>query len=207
MMPTNVWFLMDAIIGSVATVADRAPEVPAAAMPDDIALAFEAIYRYNADAVYRFCLSQLRDAALAEDVAAEVFASAWAAYPGSNLDGPVAARAWVFRIARNATIDQYRRGASRRSMLARLRVRDGGTATVESTAAVRADLNAVLAALAHLSKRERTLVGLRVAAGLEFAELAAVMRMNESAAKMATHRALAKVRARVGCVDGAAAEA
>ena len=41
---------------------------------------FGDIYAANAAGVYRFCLSQLRNASDAEDVTAEVFASAFAAY-------------------------------------------------------------------------------------------------------------------------------
>ena len=38
---------------------------------------FEEVYREHADAVYRFCVSQLRDQATAEDVTGDVFAAAF----------------------------------------------------------------------------------------------------------------------------------
>ena len=41
---------------------------------------FDEVYRDHADAVYRFCVSQLRDQATAEDVTGDVFAAAFAAY-------------------------------------------------------------------------------------------------------------------------------
>jgi DNA-directed RNA polymerase specialized sigma24 family protein len=40
-------------------------------------------------------------------------------------------------------------------------------------------------------------VGLRVAAGLSFADIGSVLGMREGSAKMATHRALERVRARL----------
>ncbi|MBJ7594695.1 MAG: RNA polymerase subunit sigma-24, partial [Candidatus Dormibacteraeota bacterium] len=41
---------------------------------------FDEVYQEHADAVYRFCVSQLRDLDVAEDVTADVFAAAFAAY-------------------------------------------------------------------------------------------------------------------------------
>jgi DNA-directed RNA polymerase specialized sigma24 family protein len=60
---------------------------------------------------------------------------------------------------------------------------------------VRGDLGSVCAAIESLNERDRQLVGLRVAAGLSYAEVAAVVNMREGAARMATHRALEHVRA------------
>ena len=41
---------------------------------------FDEVYRQLAGPVYRFCLSQVGEPAAAEDVAAQAFASAFAAY-------------------------------------------------------------------------------------------------------------------------------
>ncbi len=169
------------------TVQDTIPRTP-----------FDEVYRRHADQVYRFCLSQLGNAALAEDVAADVFASAFAAYPAASLDGEASVKSWIFRIARNATVDQYRRRARGRVLFDRLTRRAEVGGDIESEAAVRADLRSVLAAVATLGRRDQNLVGLRIAAGLSFTDIAAVMGMSETAAKMATHRALQRVRARVG---------
>lgn len=158
---------------------------------------FATIYRSQADSVYRFCLSQLRDPAVAEDVAADVFASAFAAFARTTLDD-AAIRPWLFRIARNATIDHMRRSRTRRTLFARLRdSQSSATADVETVVVMRHDLRAVLAAMNHLRARDRQLIGLRIAAGLSYGQIATVMRMRENAARMATQRALEKVRARM----------
>jgi RNA polymerase sigma-70 factor, ECF subfamily len=157
---------------------------------------FDEVYLEHADSVYRFCVSQLRDTATAEDVAGDVFAAAFAAYGRVHPD-PAGVRAWLFRIARNAVIDQYRREGRRRSLLLRIGRNRDFADSVEESAEVRSDLRSICAALETLRERDRQLVGLRVAGGLRFAEVGEVLGMRESAAKMATHRALERVRARL----------
>src|SRR5690242_11822553 len=80
---------------------------------------FEEVYRAHLARVYLFCLSQVRNAADAEDLAAESFASAFAAYAKT---APPADRVlpWLLRIARNAVIDHYRRTSRRNTLHARL---------------------------------------------------------------------------------------
>jgi RNA polymerase sigma factor (sigma-70 family) len=155
------------------------------------ALSFEDVYVRYADPVYRFCLSQVREPAAAEDVAADVFASAFAAYPAKLGEGDV--RPWLFRIARNAVIDRQRHARVHARWMRTHRV-DPNRNDVERTAEIRQTLRAVLAAVGRLDSRDRLLVGLRIAAGLPYAEIGAVLQMNENAARMATHRALERVR-------------
>ncbi|HEY6379054.1 MAG TPA: sigma-70 family RNA polymerase sigma factor [Candidatus Dormibacteraeota bacterium] len=157
-------------------------------------LEFEEVYRRHASPLYRYCLSQLGDPQLAEDVAADAFTAAFAAYPRVRPD-PAGVRAWLFRIARNAAIDQRRRGFRGRRASALLAAGSAEAASVETRAELRGDLRAVVTAVAALSRRERQLVGLRIAAGLPYGEVGAVMGMSEASARQATHRALAKVRA------------
>ncbi|MDQ2961438.1 MAG: sigma-70 family RNA polymerase sigma factor [Candidatus Dormibacteraeota bacterium] len=163
---------------------------------DSAVTPFDEVYRDHADAVFRFCASQLRNLAVAEDVTADVFASAFAAYPGARPD-PDGVRPWLFRIARNAVIDQYRRDGRRRTLLVRLGRDRDYSSSVETDAERRGAIEAIVAALQMLGERDRQLVGLRTAAGLSFAEVGAVLGMKEQSAKVATHRALAKLRARL----------
>lgn len=165
-------------------------------------LDFADVYRRHADPVFRYCLSQLHDRAAAEDVAADVFASAFDAHRKSRV-GADGVRPWLFRIARNATIDHRRRSRTGIRLLARLRREPGaGPPGVEMVAATREELRQVLAAIARLRARDRQLVGLRVAACLSYAQIAEVLGMNENAARMATQRAIQRVRAELGNADG-----
>ena len=174
--------------------------------PADSILPFDEVYRVHADAVFRFCASQLRDLATAEDVTADVFASAFASYARVKPDAD-GLRPWLFRIARNAVIDQYRREGRRRSLLVRLGRDRDYSSSVEDVADRQGELRAVTVALQMLGERDRQLVGLRVAGGLGFAEMGAVLGMREHTAKVATHRALARLRARLSPGARAAAGA
>jgi RNA polymerase sigma factor (sigma-70 family) len=157
-------------------------------------LEFEDVYRRHAAPLYRYCLSQLADPQLAEDVAADAFTAAFAAYARVRPD-PAGVRAWLFRIARNTAIDHRRRQVRGRRASALLAAGSAEAASVETRAELRGELRAVVTAVAALPRKERQLVGLRVAAGLSFSEVATVMGMSEAAARQATHRALTKVRA------------
>jgi RNA polymerase sigma factor (sigma-70 family) len=153
---------------------------------------FESVYRDHAEAVYRFCLAQLADQPAAEDCAADAFAAALAAYERTR-PTPDLVRPWLFRIARNSTINWVRREGTRRRLIERVRGQSGDQ-NVESMAALRADLRAALEAIERLPRRDRTLVGLRAAAGLSYPEIASVMGMKENSARRATARAFARIR-------------
>lgn len=160
------------------------------------AAAFSGVYEEHADAVFRYCLAQLGDRAAAEDVAAQAFENACAAWPRLNESDGDGVRRWIFRIARNAVVDHLRRGRRRALLLGRLG-RNGhgpGHTDVETVAAIRAELREVLAAMDGLRRRDRELVGMRVAAGLSYAEIAEVVGTTEQAARTATHRALLRMR-------------
>jgi len=181
------------MIASAALQGAAHPDPEAVDVADEH-LPFEEVYRRHADAVYRFCLSQLGNRAAAEDVAADSFSSAFAAYDRVRPD-QAGLRPWLFRIARNASIDHGRRHRRAGFTLLRLSRAPAPPPDVESLAGLRAELRDVLSAMAGLGRRDRTLVGLRIAGGLSYGEIAEAMGMNEGAARTATHRALGRVRA------------
>jgi RNA polymerase sigma-70 factor (ECF subfamily) len=163
---------------------------------------FARVYEANAAAVYRFCLAQLGDPAAAEDAAADAFSRAYAAWELFPDDEPEAVRRWLFRIARNAAVDVHRRRRRGALLVGRLGGAGlagsnghAGSPDVEAAAALRQELRAALAAVGSLGRRDRELVGLRVAAGMSFAEIAELVGISEQAARTATHRALRRVRA------------
>jgi RNA polymerase sigma-70 factor (ECF subfamily) len=156
---------------------------------------FEDVYQQYALPVYRFCLTQLRDAALAEDLAADVFVSAYRAFDRAPAE-EAGMRPWLFRIATNAVIDHRRRNRRWRQIM------DGMLAAprepapdVEALAQLQAEAREALAVVASLSARDRTLIGLRVGADLTYPEIAVVMKMNVHAVEVATRRALERARA------------
>lgn len=184
--------LLDALPGSTVSDAQQS-EVPAVERPT-----FEHVYQEHSARVYRYCLSQVGNASDAEDLAAEVFAAAFAAYDGARLAGGVLP--WLLRIARNEVIDHRRRRTRRSALLTRF---FGGDSDLDRSADVagevvsRDELRRAIAAMQHLPDRDRTLIGLRIAADLPYAEIAGVLGLSEHAATVATRRALQRLRKRL----------
>jgi RNA polymerase sigma-70 factor (ECF subfamily) len=170
---------------------ERSDGVP---MPEDgvIPLPFEQVYQRHVGPVYRFCLSQMGTASTAEDVTSDTFVAALAAYDRVRPE-EAGLRPWLFRIARNQAVDHRRRVGSARRFLDRQWFRSTPE-HVEEAALLRTELREVIAAMSLLPRRDRQLLGLRLAAGLSFAEIGAVTGMQEAAARVATHRALKRLR-------------
>ncbi|HEV8561732.1 MAG TPA: RNA polymerase sigma factor [Actinophytocola sp.] len=149
---------------------------------------FAEVYREHAARVYRYCLSQVGNAGDAEDLATDVFASAFAAY-GRERSGPVLP--WLLTTARNAIVDHYRRRSRRSALAARFLGAESEAdpaADVEGEVVVRDELRRVLRAMRGMPERDRTLLGLRIAADLPYAEIGTVLGVSEHAATVRTRR-------------------
>jgi len=163
------------------------PPITTAPAPLD----FDALYRGARDDVYAYVVTLLRDRAAAEDVTAQAFERAFRKARSYD-PGKGGARAWLFGIARHAALDELRR----RKRTATLAAEPAdATATAPDDAAARAvDRAAVRAALAGLPPRDRELIALKFHAGLDNAELAAVLGIGVSNAGTQLHRAMTKLR-------------
>ena len=164
------------------------------------ARSFEQVYRDHAGRVFRYCLSQVSNRGDAEDLAADVFAAAFHAFAAADVP-PEAEPAWLLRIARNAVIDHRRKHSRRSALVARFFVT--GTeadpkVNVEGEVVMRDEVRQALAAMAHLSDKDRTILGLRIAAGLSYAEVGAVVGLSDHAATMACKRALTRLQRHMG---------
>jgi len=178
-----------AIAGNLTTPAQLEDSRPDAPPP------FEDIFRKHGADVYRFCLSQLRNPALAEEMASDVFYRALKAYERTKPVGKDVIP-WLFRIAKNAIIDRQRRENRR------IRIFDHITRTAEPmpetehTAGVRAELRLLMEKMKELSERDRMLVGLRVGGDLSYPEIAEITGMSLHTVTVATNRALVRLRQR-----------
>jgi RNA polymerase sigma-70 factor (ECF subfamily) len=164
--------------------------LPAAPGAGKLALDFDALYRAARDDVFSYVATLLRDRGAAEDVTALAFERAFRkrksfdARKGSE-------RAWLFGIARNAALDELRK----RKRSARLAAEPADVAPQPDEEIDRALRRAaVRSAVAALEPRERELIALKFHAGLDNAELAAVLGVSVSNAGTRLHRALTKLR-------------
>jgi RNA polymerase sigma factor (sigma-70 family) len=164
--------------------------LPAAQGAGKVALDFEALYRAARDDVFAYVATLLRDRGAAEDVTALAFERAFRkrgkfdARRGSE-------RAWLFGIARNAALDELRKRKRSAALAAEPEDAAPGPDEEMDRALRRA---AVRTALAALEPRERELIALKFHAGLDNAEIAAVLGVSPSNAGTRLHRALTKLR-------------
>ena len=158
--------------------------------------AFDEVYASHASSVYRFCLSQMGDAEAAADLTHDAFVKAFAAYERARPDS-ASVRTWLVSIARNCCVDRHRQNGRWHLLFRHLQQSRDRPMDVEQFAHDRAELRRVNAAVGTLSSRDRELIGLRVAAELSYREVAEVLRISEQAAKVATFRALKKLRSKL----------
>jgi RNA polymerase sigma-70 factor, ECF subfamily len=161
------------------------------ASPARPALDFEALYRASRDDVFAYVATLLRDRAAAEDVTALTFERAFRRH-GSYDPRKGVERAWLFGIARNAALDELRRNKRRASL--ETEPADAQAQAPEDAADVALRRTAVRAALAALPARDREVVALKFHAGLDNAEIAAVLGVSASNAGTLLHRAMTKLR-------------
>ena len=167
---------------------NSAMTLPAA--PGRIALDFDALYRAARDDVFGYVATMLHDRGAAEDVTALAFERAFRKRKSFN-PARGSERAWLFGIARNAALDELRRGKRTAHLAAEPEaVSPAPDEELERTlrrAAVRT-------ALAELPARDRELIALKFHAGLDNSELADVLGVSVSNAGTRQHRALTKLR-------------
>jgi RNA polymerase sigma-70 factor, ECF subfamily len=178
--------------------AERAPRAAEASQPSSFdGAAFDALFRGCAADVHAYALALLGDRFTAEDVTALSFERLYRSR--SRLDRARGTpRAWLFAIARNATLDELRRRRRHPHLVA-----DEGLAGGEHDAGgaiEHAERRAtVRAALATLTPREREVVLLKFHGQLSNGELAQALGISESNAGTRVHRALTHLRE--NCVE------
>lgn len=156
--------------------------------------AFGQIYEFYAPLVFRFLFAHLDNRLDAEDLTEEVFLRAWQSLPNYRLRG-VPFTGFLFRVARNALYDHYRRRRNRAA--------DPGN-DQELVDDLQPD--PALSVSLHLERRElrqtlaklrpdyRTVLVLRFLVGLSPDETAQAMSRSSGAIRVLQHRALAAAR-------------
>ena len=158
--------------------------------------AFEALYsRYNRR-IQAYVFGMVKDHGRAEDVTQEVFVSALRRMRAT--ERPIAFKPWIYEIAKNACIDQYRR--SRRTEEVSLEADEGlapadygklvnSEPTPEAAVANKQDLDNLCGALGGLSDAHHEILVLREFEGLSYQEIGERMNMSRPAVESTLFRA------------------
>ena len=147
---------------------------------------FEDLYRDFLGRIYAYVRSQVGTSADAEDITAQVFMNAYQAYQRFEVRHTTPA-AWLFRIARNATLDHFRAQGRRDRLRRTIEHQPMAEEDPAGQAEERIQYRALLAQVAQLPERQRDAISLRHS-GLSFDEVGKLMDCSEDAAKMLYHR-------------------
>jgi RNA polymerase sigma-70 factor (ECF subfamily) len=167
--------------------------------------AFAQLFDEYAAPIHRFIASRVNRPSDAEDLTQLVFVKALEALPRYEARG-IPFGGWLFRLARNAIIDQVR---SRREHLplGTVMTRETEDASPEAAATLRDDIDRVAQALGNLTDDQREVIELRFFAGLSVDEAAAVMGRQAGTIRGLQFRAIAALRRSLKIESGAGATA
>jgi RNA polymerase sigma-70 factor (ECF subfamily) len=163
--------------------------------------AFGRIFDEYAGPIYRFIASRVNHPSDAEDLTQLVFVKALEALPRYEARG-IPFGGWLFRLARNAIIDQIRTRRDHLSLVAAT-TRESEETGPEAMADLHSDLDRVAEALAELTDDQREVIELRFFAGLSVAETAEAMGRHDGTIRGLQFRAIAALRRSLGIESSA----
>ena len=152
--------------------------------------AFSQVYNRYVEPVYRYIYNRTGNSADAEDITSQTFLAALEGIHKYKDKGYFAA--WLFSIARRKTIDYYR---SRRNLTTLDEAQFIWEASDMDGNLIQKERNEKLQNLIQaLPESERELIRLRYLAELNFAEIAHLLKRNESATKKTFYRLIARIQ-------------
>jgi RNA polymerase sigma-70 factor (ECF subfamily) len=148
---------------------------------------FTSLYEAFAADVFRFALYLSGDRADAEDITSETFMRAWTSHEPIRTE---TVKGYLFTIARNVFLKQLRTSGRRAPLDENLR--DSRPSAFDH-AQQRAEVASVLEAMQSLPDLDRAALVMRTFDELPYREIARVLEITETAAKVKVHRARASL--------------
>lgn len=156
--------------------------------------AFAQIYDRYAQPLYRYIYFRVGDPDLAEDLQAEVFLRAFESLDRYEDRGwPLSA--WLYRIARDRTVDVIRRSRLRQTVP--LESWSGACEGPDHDVVMRLDCEELWRHLCDLTDDQRQVISLRFLADLSIQEVASRLGRSEGAVKALQHRGLQSLARRL----------
>ncbi len=158
--------------------------------------AFGKLYDHYSPAIYRFIALKVGTRQEAEDLAHEVFLSAWKKLPNFEERGfPFSS--WLYKIARNRVIDYYR---TNKQHVALDDIESSSIAQQLKTLDTTGELDVALgmekiqAAMHVLTSEQREVLTLRFVEDRSPKEIAVIMEKREGTIRIIQHRAVSKLK-------------
>ncbi len=153
---------------------------------------FRPLYERYYEQIFRFIFRRTTDESLSADICSQVFLKALQKLPKYQFKG-VPFSAWLYRIASNEVTQHYRNTSKNRVVC----VEDSHFTDLQEEMEVEEKPNLsplMLEALNELPLRDMQMVELRFFEQRAFKEIAEIMEITESNAKVKTYRILAKLK-------------
>jgi RNA polymerase sigma factor (sigma-70 family) len=158
--------------------------------------AFEVLYARYHRRIHAYVMGMVKDHGRAEDVTQEVFVSALRRM--RETERPIAFKPWIYEIAKNACIDQFRR--SRRAEEVSLEADEGlapsdygrlvgSDPTPDAAVAAKQDLNHLCGAFGGLSDTHHEILVMREFEGMSYREIGERLGMSRPAVESTLFRA------------------
>jgi RNA polymerase sigma-70 factor, ECF subfamily len=149
--------------------------------------AFATLYEAYFERVYRFIYFRVTDELVAEDLASQVFLKAWQNLHRYRPHGPFLA--WLYAIARNSVIDNYRTRKPTVSLdeAAPVAAQDD---KLDERLQLQFEIRALQDAMQHLTQEQQEVITLKFIAEYDTADIARHMGKSEGAIRALQMRAL-----------------
>ncbi len=152
---------------------------------------FAVLYDRYVQPVYRFLLARTANTAEAEDITSQTFLTAMQKLSTYRCDGHFVA--WLFTIARNKQIDNYRKN-HRRSLVELSENLEEYHPDLVIDVLQKERQFVLRQILSELPDKDSELLALRLAAQMSFAEIGVVMHKNSASVKKAYYRLLERLK-------------
>jgi RNA polymerase sigma-70 factor (ECF subfamily) len=156
-------------------------------------VSFDALYQQYYPVIFAFLHFLVGTPEVAEDLASLVFEKVWMHL--TDIQALDTAAPWLFRIARNCATDYFRRCKPATSLECLLPDQHPRIQSLEENAIAHEEERILLAHLSQLSEREREVIGLKFAVGMNNRQIAHILQLPEGTVSSLLHRALRRLRA------------
>lgn len=156
-----------------------------------ITKSYEILLSRHETLVFRFCFSYLRDRQAAEEVTQDVFLRVF--HHIRTFEKRSSFKTWLMRIAQNQCSRRYHKIKRLNELNEKLRSDSTSADTIEEISTDMSD-GLAMQSLRQLGKDAREILSLRHLSGLTLNEVAKILNLSSSAAKMRHHRAIKQFR-------------
>ena len=155
--------------------------------------AVASLYRQHVAAITRYVGYRVADEAVVEDLTAEVFLQMVEGLPRYRITG-APFEAWLYRIARNLLIDNYRKENVKQIIPIDDIVNYPSGDDLDAKIDEKWSLEAIRLALNEIEPSQREVIELRFLVGLPMQEVALILEKTVAAVKALQHRGLNNLR-------------